>query len=88
MSSDTTLLDAAVRCRGFGWSVFPLQPGTKMPAVKTWKPFQTMRPSEDQLHQWFAGKRDSGIAVVLGPVAARQPRITTSARSRCSHDGW
>lgn len=51
-----------------GWSIIPLRPGTKKPAVKAWKQYQSTPASEDQLVKWFSsGKYD--IGVVLGAVS-------------------
>jgi hypothetical protein len=58
------VLDLAER----GWSVFPLLPNTKMPAVK-WKRFQDERPSQKQLRSWFIGGDQPGLAVVLGGIS-------------------
>ncbi len=51
-----------------GWSVVPQLPKAKCPCIK-WKPYQDERPTESNLHEWYARWPDAGIAVVLGPVS-------------------
>ncbi|MBN2025121.1 MAG: bifunctional DNA primase/polymerase [Pirellulales bacterium] len=62
------LLAVALGYAGRGWSVIPIQPGTKRPACYTWKRWQTDRPDRATLRRWFA-RGDVGLAVVLGPVS-------------------
>ena len=51
-----------------GWSIIPLQPGTKKPSLKSWKQYQTTPASDEQLVKWFSrGKYD--IGVILGSVS-------------------
>ncbi len=50
-----------------GWSLIPVKPGEKKPAVK-WKPYQSKRAGADQLNEWFASDK-YGMAVVLGKVS-------------------
>lgn len=56
-----------------GWSVIPLwrhDPKAKaVPALKTWTPFQTARPTEKHLRAWFVQPRSIGI--ISGPVSGR-----------------
>ncbi len=63
------LLKQALRYyRDFGWSVIPIRAGTKIAALRSWKPCQTKRPDEKQLRKWF-GSGDNQIAVILGEVS-------------------
>lgn len=52
-----------------GWSLIPIEPGTKKPACGEWKPYQTNRATESQLRQWFGKARDTAVAVILGEVS-------------------
>ncbi len=45
--------------------LFPLKPGTKLPAHKGWQAEATDAPA--QLATWFNGKRDYNIGVACGP---------------------
>jgi hypothetical protein len=51
-----------------GWSVIPIRPGTKKPALQAWKPYSEKAPSEAELQKWFNAD-DVGIAVCLGEVS-------------------
>ena len=42
--------------------------GTKLPAC-SWKAYQSQRPSEEQLRDWFGTKHTSNMAVVFGAVS-------------------
>src|SRR5437016_1078408 len=41
----------------------PCFPDTKVPCLKTWKPWQTMMPPDELLREWFEGTRNN-IAIV------------------------
>ncbi|QDT10199.1 bifunctional DNA primase/polymerase [Planctomycetes bacterium K23_9] len=64
----STTIQHAKRYADFGWSVFPCQAATKKPAVRSWKPFQTTRPSTSQLERWF-NNSERNVAVVCGSVS-------------------
>lgn len=64
---NTELLRAAEDYAARGWSLIPLRPENKLPAVK-WKRWQTQRAGAAQLRQWF-GKADRGLAVVFGDAS-------------------
>jgi hypothetical protein len=63
-----TILGYALEYDRLGLCLIPIKPGTKKPALKSWKRYQSERPSESQLGKWFA-KNNRNIAVVLGPVS-------------------
>ncbi|MHC4757609.1 MAG: bifunctional DNA primase/polymerase [Planctomycetota bacterium] len=63
-----TILDWALEYYKMGLSVLPIRPGTKRPALRSWKQYQTERPDENQLRKWFKDN-NKGIGVVLGPVS-------------------
>jgi len=50
-----------------GWSIFPIGPDKK-PIITTWKPFQTRRPTEQQLSTWIAWQ-PAGWALVTGALS-------------------
>jgi len=52
---------------GLGWSVVPVRPGEKVPAV-AWSGFQQTRPSIAQLDDWFA-IGGYGIGIVTGQIS-------------------
>ena len=46
---------------GRGWSVIPLRPNDKRPAIE-WTPYQARLPTEAELDEWFGdGKKNIGI---------------------------
>ena len=51
-----------------GLSLIPVRPGTKKPRGD-WKQYQTERPSERQVRQWFGGDDQTAIACIMGPVS-------------------
>lgn len=63
-----TTLDYALQCHELGWCIIPIKPGSKKPALRSWKQYQTKRPTESQLRKWFTNNKRN-IAVVLGPVS-------------------
>lgn len=62
-------LDYALQYRAKGWSVIPIQKGSKLPAIKTWTKYQTELPTEAEIKTWFSIWPDAGIALVCGKVS-------------------
>lgn len=63
-------IEAALRYSAFGFSLIPIAEGTKEPPRRfKWKPYQTQRPTEDDLRRWFGDDTGCGLAVVLGEVS-------------------
>jgi hypothetical protein len=64
-----TSLDAARYYHRLGVCVIPQVPGEKRPFIR-WKGYQTTRPTEAELYDWFARQfPHAGVAAVLGPVS-------------------
>lgn len=61
------LLEAALDLARQGRSVIPVGP-TKKP-LTAWKPFQTERPTAEQITNWFRSLRPWGIAVITGATS-------------------
>lgn len=57
----------AYACVQLGFSVFPLVPGTKRPAIEGWKERATSDP--DQVREWWAGGEFTGcpVGIATGP---------------------
>jgi hypothetical protein len=53
--------------RQLGWSVFPLQPKSKKPALVSWMPFKSRKPTEEEITLWSG--QDYNIAVVTGEIS-------------------
>jgi hypothetical protein len=51
-----------------GWSVIPQQPRTKK-AYVGWKEFQSRRPTEQELQDWWNSFPDAGVAAICGPLS-------------------
>lgn len=66
--NDNAVLKAALEYHRRGWCVIPIKSGTKSPNLKTWKPYQSKRPSELQVREWFGSGRNN-IGLVCGPVS-------------------
>lgn len=66
-----TTLEWARFYYSLGWSVVPVRPGEKLPAL-AWKKYQTKRPNLEQIDRWW-GKgglyEDCGIALITGQVS-------------------
>jgi putative DNA primase/helicase len=62
-------LDSALALISNGLSIVPIRPGgEKLPAVKTWKPFQTTIATEQQVNEWCHNGQ-FGLAIVGGAVS-------------------
>lgn len=62
-----SLLDWAQFYVSKGFSVIPLMPESKRPAIK-WKEFQDRKPTLDELEQWFKSGQNN-IAIVTGEIS-------------------
>lgn len=61
------LLDAGAAYLGRGWSIIPI--GMKKRPIVKWRQFQTKRATEQDLRNWCADPRITGLAVVLGDIS-------------------
>jgi len=65
----TDLLTYALELARAGYSVIPVKAdGTKAPAVP-WKPYTIQPATEQQLREWFAPGRHTGIGIITGAVS-------------------
>ncbi len=77
-------LDAALSYFRRGWSIIPIQAGTKKAAVP-WKRYQAERADEQTVRQWFASA-STGIAVVLGAIS--DGLVCRDFDSLAAYDKW
>jgi len=59
------LLSAALVAAGRGWSVFPLVPGEKTPAVRGWE--QRATTDRRQIYRWWASGSGHNVGIACGP---------------------
>jgi len=52
-----------------GFSVIPIKAMDKIPAISSWKEFQTRKPSDEELHRHF-DHGDKNIGLVCGKISA------------------
>lgn len=66
-----TLLQAALDYAQRGWSIIPIRHrdvSGKQPTV-AWKSYQSVRPTIDELREWFRDAALDGLAVICGAVS-------------------
>jgi archaellum biogenesis ATPase FlaH len=63
-----TTYEYALKYLSFGFSVIPLKPKDKKPAITSWVEFQERKPTEDEIKSWFFGK-ENNIAIVTGAIS-------------------
>lgn len=52
-----------------GFTIFPVKPKQKRPAVK-WKVFQFRKPTHAELKRWFSFRQKYGIGIVTGKISS------------------
>lgn len=63
-----TLYDFAKKYADLGWVVVPVKKGTKYPALGSWKKYQTQRPTDLELKEWFKDN-NLGIGLICGKLS-------------------
>ncbi|MFL6420086.1 MAG: bifunctional DNA primase/polymerase [Nitrososphaeraceae archaeon] len=54
-----------------GISVIPLKPGTKIPLLGSWEPYQRKLAPNEQIEVWFSnGHAENNIAIVTGKISS------------------
>lgn len=69
MAELKTTLDYARWYVSKGFSVIPLKPKSKIPALDSWKEFQTRRPTDEELNKWFGNGSNNNIGIVTGKIS-------------------
>ncbi len=64
----TNTLDYALKYGELGWSIIPIPYRTKKARIR-WKTYQSERPQQRRIEEWFGNSRNQNLAVVLGPVS-------------------
>ena len=78
-----TILELALEYHRRGWCIIPIRAGTKLPAIRSWKQYQTKRPDEEQLRKWFANGKYTSFAVVCGAVSGGVTVLDLDSERRC-----
>lgn len=52
-----------------GWSVIPIKPGSKLPAINSWKEYQTRLPTTEEIEKWWKLYPKANIALVCGNIS-------------------
>jgi len=60
--------EEAKRLVNQGFSVIPIKPRDKVPAMPSWKEFQQRMPTDQELHEWF-NDGNKNIAIVCGKIS-------------------
>jgi hypothetical protein len=64
----TTKLEAALEYLERGWSVIPIKPEGKRPAIK-WREYQERHPTHEEVEQWWTQWPDYDIALITGEIS-------------------
>ena len=62
------MLAAALRYYERGWSIIPIHPETKKPAIK-WREYQDRTPTEDEVIEWWERWPEADIGLVTGKLS-------------------
>ena len=68
MGKENVKLNHALEYLERGWSVIPIKPEGKRPAIR-WLEYQKRLPTEDEVTQWWTQWEDYDIALVTGEVS-------------------
>ncbi len=63
------MLIAALEYRKMGFSIFPVNPKDKKPAIPSWLKYQTEQASVQEITEWFGKMHHQGIAIVTGKLS-------------------
>jgi len=66
--NSSRLLDYALEYIELDWSIIPLRPNDKKPAI-SWGVYQRRLPSKEEVTNWFTGEETYNIAIITGRVS-------------------
>ncbi len=81
--NEKTLLERVLAYYKRGWCIFPIGFNRKPPKGFKWKPYQTKRPDESKLREWFADGKYKSLAVVCGAVSGGLAVLDLDSERRC-----
>ena len=67
--TEYTTLEAAKEYFKRGWSVLPLKPDDKRPALATWKELQKKRWGIAEINDWWGQNPTHGVGIVTGKIS-------------------
>ena len=65
----STLLGWAMRYKDKGFSVIPLKPKGKAPAISSWVEYQDRIATDEELKKWFGNCSENNIGIVTGKIS-------------------
>lgn len=65
----TAVRDAALDYASRGFSVLPLRPNDKKPALLDWKPLQKKAWGAKEINEWWASNPDHGVGILTGKIS-------------------
>ena len=83
MADRKTVLEWALEYHRLNWSIIPIKPRSKKPALSSWKQYQTQRPDEKQLRKWFGNGKYTSLAVICGEVSGGLAVLDLDSEQRC-----
>lgn len=64
------MLDQALKYLDLGWSIIPVEPKGKNPIKGfLWKKYQTEKPTETEVRDWFKQFPDANIGIITGQIS-------------------
>ena len=51
------------------FSVIPVKSRNKIPGIPSWKPYQQVKPTEQEINKWFGNGNDYNIGIVSGNIS-------------------
>jgi putative DNA primase/helicase len=63
-------LAEALDLASLNWSIIPIYYGCKNPVLRTWKPYQSQRATQEEIQAWWRDWPRAGLAVVLGRISS------------------
>lgn len=82
-----TFLDAALEYLRLGFSVIPLRPKAKEPALGSWREYQGRRAAEDEIRRWWTSMPAANVGIATGAVSGIVVLDVDGEQGRASLDG-
>ncbi len=64
-----TLYNLVKKYADLGWVLIPANGFTKKPIVNSWKKYQSIRPTDYELRDWFLKQQPTGVALICGKLS-------------------